>query len=72
MLMLYHDHNSSFSGSFDSWLQAEKKKEAFDEDALDFEPEEEGETEVSIPVREVSWMVADLLDASDDGENVKD
>ena len=53
--------------------EPEKNREVFDEDALDFEPEEEEEDVVSLPVEdtaEVSITVAELLEASENKENV--
>ena len=53
--------------------EPEKNREVFDEDALDFEPEEEEEDVVSLPVEdaaEVSITVAELLEASENKEDV--
>ena len=63
--------------------EPEKNREVFDEDALDFEPEEEEEDVASVPVtdaevvasvpveeaEEVSITVAELLEASEDKED---
>ena len=53
--------------------EPEKNREVFDEDALDFEPEEEDEDVASVPVEdaaEVSITVAELLEASENKEDV--